>query len=153
MRELQARNLVQPIQDFVKSGKPFLGICLGLQLLFDSGDEGGLHAGLGLIRGRVVRFEIPIQYKVPHMGWNQVRTANTAGAALLDRIPADPYFYFVHSFYVRPQESAMVWLECDYGGSFCAAIAHENMFATQFHPEKSQTHGLRLLENFSQLKI
>ncbi len=150
MRELKARYLTEPIAEFVGSGKPFLGICLGLQLLFDEGEEGGIHQGLGLIPGRVVRFELPHEYKVPHMGWNRVR-ALQAELPLLDRIPVDPYFYFVHSYYVAPADRQVVWLECEYGTTFCAAVAHDNMYATQFHPEKSQTHGLQLLENFSRL--
>lgn len=151
MRELNARHLIEPIKTFIARGKPFLGICLGLQLLFDEGDEGGLHKGLGVISGRVVRFEIPHEYKVPHMGWNQVQTASPNGQGLLERLPADPYFYFVHSYYVQPADSSLCWLTCDYGGNFCAAIARDNLFATQFHPEKSQAHGLQMLENFSRL--
>lgn len=151
MRELNTRNLVEPIKDFIARGKPFLGICLGLQLLFDEGEEGGLHSGLGVLPGRVIRFDIPHEFKVPHMGWNQVRIASPNGRGLLDRLPSDPYFYFVHSYYVKPNDPSLCWLTCNYGVDFCAAIARDNLFATQFHPEKSQAHGLQMLENFSRL--
>lgn len=152
MRELQARHLVEPIVDFIRSGKPFLGICLGLQLLFDESEEGGLHRGLGVVPGRVVRFDLPREYKVPHMGWNRVR-AEQPGVPLLNGVSENPYFYFVHSYFVRPDDASLCWLSCDYGGPFCAAIARDNVFATQFHPEKSQANGLQLLKNFSQLSI
>jgi glutamine amidotransferase len=150
MRELQARQLVQPIIDFIQRDKPFLGICLGLQLLFDESEEGGLHRGLGVIPGKVVKFDLPRQFKVPHMGWNQV-TTEQADLPLLASLPQRPHFYFVHSYYVRPDDSRLCWLSCDYGGKFCAAIARGNLFATQFHPEKSQAAGLQLLKNFSLL--
>ncbi len=150
IRELRNRHLVEPIIEFIRKDRPFLGICLGLQLLFESSDEGGLHQGLGVLPGRVVRFELPEQYKVPHMGWNQVETRQN-NVQLSDRLPADPYFYFVHSYYVLPSDASLCWLACDYGGPFCAAVARGNLFATQFHPEKSQTNGLQLLENFSRM--
>lgn len=152
MRELNARGLVDPIIDFIRCDRPFLGICLGLQLLFETGEEGGVHKGLGVLPGRVVRFELPTEYKVPHMGWNRVSDRQKAGP-LLERLPESPYFYFVHSYYVQPEDASLTWLACDYGGNFCAAIARDNLFATQFHPEKSQAHGLQLLENFSRLPI
>lgn len=150
MRELHARHLVEPIIEFIRGGKPFLGICLGLQLLFETGEEGGLHQGLGVIAGRVVRFDLPVEYKVPHMGWNRVR-AQQPGVPLLNGLPENPHFYFVHSYYVQPEDPSLCWLSCEYGVEFCAAIARDNLFATQFHPEKSQSHGLKLLENFSRL--
>lgn len=150
MRELKARNLPQPIVDSIQSGKPFLGICLGLQLLFETGFEGERHDGLGVIAGEVVRFPHIPDRKVPHMGWNQVR-AEKAGCKLLKDIAEDAYFYFVHSYFVQPTDSASVWLSCDYGQQFCASIWRDNLFATQFHPEKSQRDGLKLLENFAAL--
>jgi glutamine amidotransferase len=152
MRELSSRQLVDPIIDFIQRGKPFLGICLGLQLLFDESEEGGRHRGLGVIPGRVVRFDLPLEFKVPHMGWNRV-TAEQPGVPLVECLPASPYFYFVHSYFVRPEDSALCWLSCDDGGKFCAAIARDNLYATQFHPEKSQAHGLQLLKNFSRLPV
>jgi imidazole glycerol-phosphate synthase subunit HisH len=150
MRELNARNLPESIVDSIRSGKPFLGICLGLQLLFETGFEGERHPGLGVIAGEVVRFSHIPDRKVPHMGWNQVR-AEKANCQLLDGISSDAYFYFVHSYYVQPADTSAVWLSCDYGQQFCASIWRDNLFATQFHPEKSQRDGLKLLENFAAL--
>jgi len=150
MRELNIRNLPQSIVEFIRAGKPFLGICLGLQLLFETGYEGERHQGLGVLEGEVVRFRPMADLKVPHMGWNQVR-AMKPGCPLLDDISSDAYFYFVHSYYVQPKDPSMVWLSCDYGQSFCASVWRDNLFATQFHPEKSQRDGLKLLENFAKL--
>jgi glutamine amidotransferase len=147
MHELQNRNLVPVIGEAVRSGKPFLGICLGMQLLFTEGDEGGLTQGLDIVAGRVPRFDIDAALKVPHMGWNSVEAIQLDNP-LLGESETAPYFYFVHSFYCEPQDRSVIWLECDYGGRFCAAIHKDNIFATQFHPEKSQQVGLRLLEKF-----
>ncbi len=151
MRELQQRHLVPVMQQAALSGKPFLGICLGMQLLFASGEEGGEQIGLGIIEGSVPKFEIDPALKVPHMGWNKV-ASKLADDPLMQSIPSDPYFYFVHSYFCQPVDTSVVWLECDYGGPFCAAIRKDNIFATQFHPEKSQANGLRLLQNFIELK-
>lgn len=150
IREIRQRDLVQPIKDFIESGRPFLGICLGLQLLFDVSEEGGTHEGLGVLPGRVVRFELPADYKVPHMGWNRVKQEQV-GLPIFNQLPAEPHFYFVHSYYVKPDDGSLCWLSCDYGGNFCAAVARDNVMATQFHPEKSQADGLRLLQNFSHI--
>ena len=150
MRELNARNLPQSIVDSIQSGKPFLGICLGLQLLFETGYEGERHQGLGVLAGEVVRFPPAADLKVPHMGWNQVR-AEQHNCRLLDDISPDAYFYFVHSYFVKPSDASNVWLTCDYGQQFCASIWRDNLYATQFHPEKSQRDGLKLLENFAKL--
>lgn len=150
MRELRARNLPESIVDTIQSGKPFLGICLGLQLLFETGYEGERHQGLGVLAGEVVRFPATMNLKVPHMGWNQVR-AERRDCKLLNDIPESAYFYFVHSYFVQPTDTSNVWLTCDYGQSFCASIWRDNLFATQFHPEKSQRDGLKLLENFASL--
>jgi glutamine amidotransferase len=147
--ELKRRQLVEPIREAVAAGKPFLGICLGLQLLFDVGYEGGEFAGLGIFRGQVVRFERPAEYKIPHMGWNRCRLVKPA--PVLAGIEDESYFYFVHSYYVVPADPSLVALETDYGGPFCAAIWRDNVFATQFHPEKSQATGLKLLANFAAL--
>lgn len=149
MAELRRRELVAPIREAIAAGKPFLGICLGLQLLFDVGYEGGEHEGLGVLPGKVVRFDLPRDYKVPHMGWNRGRFVQPA--PLLRGIAEGTYFYFVHSYYVLPTEQKLVAIETEYGQPFCAAIWRENLFATQFHPEKSQTEGLKLLKNFSEL--
>ena len=141
MTELRARDLVQPIRDFVAQDRPFLGICLGLQLLFDVGYEGGKHAGLGILRGEVRRFELPHEFKVPHMGWNRGRFLRPC--PLLEGIEDGSHFYFVHSYYVVPEDPKLVVIETDYGGPFCAMIQRGNLFATQFHPEKSQRDGLK----------
>ncbi|MCO6459262.1 MAG: imidazole glycerol phosphate synthase subunit HisH [Pirellulaceae bacterium] len=148
MRELQRRELVEPLRAAIESGKPFLGICLGLQLLFDVSYEGGTFEGLGILPGKVVRFDLPPQYKVPHMGWNEAHIR--LPAPVLSGIDEGTHFYFVHSYYVVPQDSSIVAIESDYGGPFCAAVWRENLFATQFHPEKSQANGLRLLKNFAE---
>ena len=148
MRELRARNLVEPIKEQIEAGKPFLGICLGLQLLFEVGKEGGDHEGLGVIPGSVVRFPKFDELKVPHMGWNQVGIAKD-GCPLLNGVPEDAHFYFVHSYYVEPTNESDIWLSCDYGLTFCASVWRENVFATQFHPEKSQKDGLQILKNFA----
>lgn len=150
MRELQSRHLVAPIQAAIAQGKPFLGICLGLQLLFETGHEGGVHQGLGILKGEVVRFAPQAGLKIPHMGWNRV-AQHIPHAPLFGGVPSDAYFYFVHSYYVKPADASVDWLGCDYGGQFCAAVWRDNLFATQFHPEKSQSNGLMLLKNFSQL--
>lgn len=154
MEELRKRDLEAPIREFAASGRPLLGICLGLQLLFETGYEGGTHRGLGILQGDVVRFEGPAfvgagGLKVPHMGWNQV--TKRADVPLLDDLTDGTHFYFVHSYYVRPTDQAIVALTCDYGGEFCAMIARNNVFATQFHPEKSQQAGLNLLQRFAEL--
>ncbi len=150
MRELTSRGLVDSVHLAIESGKPFLGICLGLQLLFDVGEESGDHRGLGVFPGRAIRFRLPKAYKVPHMGWNQVRSLQVDNP-LDHELPTDSYFYFVHSYHVVPEDPSLIWLEADYGGPFCAAIRRNNVFATQFHPEKSQSTGLRLLRNFVEL--
>lgn len=154
MRELTSRGLVEPLRESIARGRPFLGICLGLQLLFEVGYEGGEQAGLGVLPGCVERFpvELPSEQglKVPHMGWNQV-SVDKPGCPLLIDIPVDAYFYFVHSYYAHPRQSEVVWLSCDYGLPFCAAVWQDNLVATQFHPEKSQRDGLQLLKNFAEL--
>lgn len=147
--ELQRRNLVNPIKDVIEDGKPFLGICLGLQLLFDVSYEGGEFEGLGVIPGKVVRFEVADEYKVPHMGWNQAQIVKPA--PILNGIADGTYFYFVHSYFVSPDDDSVVAIRSDYDGDFCAMIWRDNLFATQFHPEKSQENGLAVLRNFAAL--
>jgi glutamine amidotransferase len=148
--ELKRRDLIGPIKDAIAEGKPFLGICLGLQLLFDVGYEGGEFEGLGILRGKCVRFELPRELKVPHMGWNQGRFLKPA--PILAGLASGTYFYFVHSYYVVPEDREVIAIETDYGHPFCAAVWQGNLFATQFHPEKSQADGLRILKNFAELK-
>lgn len=147
--ELRRRELVEPIKQAINSGKPFLGICLGLQLLFDVGYEGGRFEGLGVLPGEVVRFDLPADYKVPHMGWNAL--AMRRRPPLLEGLSDGVYAYFVHSYYVVPRQNEVIATETDYGGKFCSMIWRDNVFATQFHPEKSQADGLRMLKNFAEL--
>jgi glutamine amidotransferase len=147
--ELNRRELVDPIRDAIESGKPFLGICLGMQLLFDMSYEDGEHEGLGVIPGEVRRFDIPPEYKVPHMGWNEVHFRRRA--PIFARIDDGAHFYFVHSYHVVPNDKQVIDGEADYPDPFCATIWRDNVFATQFHPEKSQRDGLRVLENFAAL--
>jgi glutamine amidotransferase len=149
MAELRRRNLVTPIREAIAGGKPFLGICLGLQLLFDVGYEDGRHEGLGVLRGEVRRFDVPHQYKVPHMGWNAVELVRRPQA--FADVPSGEYFYFVHSYYVVPEDHAIVAGETSYPEPFCAMVWRDNLVAMQFHPEKSQGAGLRVLKNFAEL--
>ncbi len=155
VEELQRRELIEPIREFTKSGKPFLGICLGLQMLFEVGLEGsekdGIEkSGLGLLGGRVERFPESIGLKIPHMGWNRIQLEKP-DCPLLSGIAPDAHFYFVHSYFANPAVDSDVWLSCEYGQQFCAAVWRDNIFATQFHPEKSQTDGLKMLQNFAEL--
>ncbi len=147
--ELRHRDLVQPICEVIQSGRPFLGICLGLQLLFEVSYEGGEHEGLGILPGKVVRFNLPEQYKVPHMGWNQSIIRHRA--PILKDLAEGTHFYFVHSYYVVPEDPEVVAIEVEYHQPFCAMVWRDNLFATQFHPEKSQQQGLSLLRNFADL--
>jgi glutamine amidotransferase len=137
--------LGEAVLEVVRAGRPYLGICLGLQVLFEESEEHGPVPGLGLLPGRVVRFPARPELKVPHMGWNQVRLCRDE--PLWRGIPDGSYVYFVHSYHAVPG-SGVTCLETDYGGRVCAAIRHENLFACQFHPEKSQAVGLALLGNF-----
>jgi glutamine amidotransferase len=148
--ELRRRGLVEPIRKAIDSGKPFLGICLGLQLLFDYGYEGGKHEGLGVIRGECVRFDLPAEFKVPHMGWNALNIRRHP--PILKGLDDGMFAYFVHSYHVVPEDAEVVATQTDYGGPFCSMVWRDNVFATQFHPEKSQNEGLRILKNFAELK-
>ncbi len=147
--ELRRLDLVKPVLQAIDAGKPFLGICLGLQLLFDVSYENGRHEGLGVLRGECVRFDLPRQYAVPHMGWNQLNIRRPA--PVLSGVAEGAYVYFVHSYYVVPKDAEVIAAETDYGGQFCAMVWRDNVFATQFHPEKSQAEGLRMLKNFAEL--
>ena len=149
MAELRRRELVGPLLAAIDSGKPFLGICLGLQLLFETSHENGEHQGLGVLGGDVVRFQLPKKYSVPHMGWNQLSIRRRA--PILEGIEEGTYFYFVHSYYVVPSDESVVAVATDYHQPFCSMIWRDNLFATQFHPEKSQADGLKMLKNFGGL--
>lgn len=146
--ELKNRDLVSPIRDWVAADKPFLGICLGLQLLFDRSFEDGEYEGLGIIEGEVVKFEIAPELKVPHMGWNTV--TRSAQFQEFNAIRDNAHFYFVHSYYVQPAYVDDIALTSNYGLEFCAAVSRGNLLATQFHPEKSQQDGLSLLKQFAE---
>ncbi len=149
---LQSSGQADAIQDFVQTGRPFLGICLGLQLLMQTGYEDGRHAGLGIIPGDCTRFTVdqpPQNLKVPHIGWNSVQAR--PHVPLFKGMPEGTHFYFVHSYFVRPTDQRHVAATADYGGEFAAAICKDNVMAVQFHPEKSQSAGRIILKNFAAL--
>jgi glutamine amidotransferase len=149
MRKLASRGLIRPLQDYAASGRPFLGVCVGLQLLFDGSDEGGGVDCLGILPGTVVRFAGDANLKVPQIGWNDVRFKYDH--PLLDGIPGGSYFYFVHSYYAAPSEPEVTIGVAEYGVDFAAIVARENVVATQFHPEKSADLGLRIYANFGRI--
>ena len=155
MRNLEQGGFVEPLLKVIQGGRPFLGICLGLQLLFTESEEFGVHKGLDVIPGRVIRFpegmeENGEELKVPHMGWNQL--AIHSRPPVFAGIDEGTNVYFVHSYYVKPADQAVVAATTGYGIEFCAAIWKDNIVATQFHPEKSQEKGLRILKNFGEMK-
>ncbi len=147
MSNLEKFELAGPIMDNIKKGKPFLGICLGLQLLFTESGEFGNTKGLDVFKGNVPRFP-ESELKVPHMGWNSINIKNRP--PILEGVPENSYFYFVHSYYVAPEDESIVATTTDYGVEFTSMIWKDNVFATQFHPEKSQTLGLQVLKNFGE---
>ncbi len=147
--QLRKTGLATAFVESYHAGKPCLGVCLGLQLLFDRSFEDGEHTGLGLISGRVERFAHQPGLKVPHMGWNTLRFAEPA--PLFEGLPDQPYVYFVHSYYVVPDQRSCVAAESDYGVPFVAAVWQDNLIATQFHPEKSQRVGLAMYANFAKI--
>jgi glutamine amidotransferase len=146
MGNLEKYGLVEPLLLSIEKGKPYLGICLGLQILFSESEEFGSHQGLNLIRGKVVKFRPHPEHKVPHMGWNTVEMEREV--PMLQGIESGDFFYFVHSYYVVPEEKQWISTSTTYGKPFVSSIWKENLFATQFHPEKSQQKGVRILENF-----
>lgn len=147
MSSLREANLVEPIIEYVSSGKPFLGICLAMQLLFDWSQELGVHAGLGLLPGKVVRFADQPALKIPHMGWSPL--AMPRPTRLFKGIDPGSMVYFVHSYHALPDEPQVVAATSHHGQTFAAAIEHENLMAVQFHPEKSSAVGQRILNNFA----
>lgn len=149
--ELRKTGLGQAFRDAVAAGKPCLGVCLGLQLLFEVSEEDGLHEGLGLLPGRVVRFRPAEGLKVPHMGWNTLREVRPS--RLLEGIPPDPSVYFVHSYYAVAADPADVVAVADHGGEFAAVVGRGNLMACQFHPEKSQSIGLAMYANFASISV
>lgn len=151
IKNLSEEKLIGPITEYIENGKPFLGICLGLQILFESSEESPESKGLGIIKGKVVKFpfERKSGIKVPQMGWNRVKSDTESG--ILKGIPQDSWFYFVHSYYVAPEENGIELLKSYYGMEFTAGIVKNNIFAVQFHPEKSAEMGLRILKNFAEV--
>jgi len=155
MRNLEEGGFVEPIRKVIQEGRPFLGICLGLQLLFTESEEFGLHKGLDIIPGRVVRFadgmtENNEKLAVPHMGWNQISFKQQS--PVFAGVDEGANVYFVHSYYVQPLDQAVVATTTNYGTDFCSAISRDNIVATQFHPEKSQAVGLKILKNFGEMQ-
>lgn len=146
INNLRALDLEAPILGAIRDGVPFLGICVGLQLLFEVGEEMGEHRGLGVLAGRVRRFEGDLV--VPHMGWNQIHQRRPV--PLFDGVPDSSYAYFVHSYYVDPEEPEVIAATTDYGIDYASVVARDNLYAIQFHPEKSQDVGERILRNFLQ---
>jgi glutamine amidotransferase len=148
MKELNNLDLVGAVTDSLKKGRPYLGICLGLQVLFSESDEFGTCRGMDIFKGKVVRFENS-DLKIPQMGWNQlnIKTDNP----LFKGIPDKSYFYFVHSYYVAPDDKSIIATTTDYGVEFTSSVCTDNVYAVQFHPEKSQGLGLTLLKNFGDI--
>lgn len=150
MANLRGGGLVEPIREYIASGRPFLGVCMGMQALFELSEEGGSHECLGVLPGRIVRF--PHGLTVPHMGWNNVRLR--APHPVFEGIAQDAFFYFVHSYHPQPADDTHVIAETEYGGvTFPAVVGRDNLVATQFHPEKSGADGLRLYANFLRLAL
>jgi glutamine amidotransferase len=149
MKSLRKLGLVSPICQLITDGRPFFGVCIGLQILFTGTEEGGWHECLGVIPGQVRK--LPTRLKVPHMGWNQVR--QRASHPLFNGIPDEANFYFVHSYYVEPDDKSLVVADTEYGIPICSVIARGNLVATQFHPEKSGEFGLKMYYNFIKLAL
>lgn len=152
MRNLREYGLIDAVHRTIRSGKPFLGICLGLQLLFTESEEFGISKGLDIIKGRVIRFKGPefADLKIPHMGWNSISIKRQVPA--LQDVPNNSYVYFVHSFHVVPEDKSVIATTTPYGIEFVSSIWKDNVFAVQFHPEKSQNLGLSILKRFGEQK-
>jgi glutamine amidotransferase len=149
MKRLENYQLIEVIQEVADSGKPFLGICLGLQLMFESSDEAPGVAGLGILRGRILRIPDNGELKIPHMGWNSLRFMK--GTRLFSSIPEGSYVYFVHSYYLEAEKEEDVAAVTEYGITIHAAVEKNNIYACQFHPEKSGEIGLKILKNFAEI--
>ena len=148
IQSLERQELLAATRDFIQTGKPFLGICVGYQALFEKSEEFNSCAlGLGHFGGKVVRFKTELGLKVPQIGWNQIQIEQP-DCPLFNKIPTGSYVYFVHSFFPQPTDQSIVAATTEYGGPFASAVWRDNVYATQFHPEKSQKIGLQLLENF-----
>ena len=151
MKNLKEYELIEPIGDFMNSGKPFFGICMGLQVLFEGSDEYSGVPGFGILKGRVVKFpDLKKEgLKVPHMGWNQITIKKDV--PILQGVPQNSWFYFVHSYYPEPEDDSVSVIKVNYGVEFTAAVQKDNIFACQFHPEKSSDLGLKMIRNFAAL--
>ena len=149
MAQMREQLLIEPLLDALDRGVPYLGICVGMQMLFDVGEELGEHAGLGVLKGRVTRFPEFCDRKVPHMGWNKLRIRRETG--LFQDLGSADYVYFVHSYYCAPDDKDTIAAAVDYGIEFAAAVQKDNIYGVQFHPEKSQSAGLKILSNFLRL--
>lgn len=149
MQQLHKQDLVGVLKDELAAGTPYLGICLGMQFLFEASDEMGDHEGLGVLPGKVTRFPERPGLKVPHMGWNQLEPSRES--VLLADVPTPSYAYFVHSYYCVPDNPDDLLISTDYGEPFCAGVQRDNIYGVQFHPEKSQRTGLRILRNFLEM--
>jgi len=153
MSNLRKFGLIPEIKAAVKDGKPFFGICLGLQLLFSTSEEHGKHKGLNLIPGEVVKFKSKL--KIPHMGWNTIQKTEyrkqKTGKNILAGIADGSYFYFVHSYYVKPAKKQFILAACSYGQKFACVVGRDNVFGIQFHPEKSSDLGMKILKNFCRI--
>lgn len=149
MQQMRKQNLVDPVRDAIAKGIPYLGICVGMQMLFEIGEEMGEHEGLGILEGRVVRFPKFTDRKVPHMGWNHLNIKKES--ELLFDLSEQNYAYFVHSYYCAPDNPDDIVASVDYGIEFTAIVQRDNIYGVQFHPEKSQTMGLQILTNFLNL--
>nr|MBU1328211.1 imidazole glycerol phosphate synthase subunit HisH [Candidatus Omnitrophota bacterium] len=152
MDELKKRGLIKPIKDSIEKGKPFLGICLGLQLLFSESEEGGKIRGLDVVEGKVKRFKEKNGLKIPHMGWNRISLKfKSSKLKVIDGVEDGSYMYFVHSYYAAPKDKNVILCETDYGVGFASGVHKDNVYGFQFHPEKSQSAGLKIIENFVKL--
>ena len=149
MAEMERKGLTETVKSAAKSGKPFIGICAGMQLLFEESEESPDVPGLGVLKGRVLLFPADKGLKIPHMGWNSIRTKKES--RLLGKLSGSPYMYFVHSYYVKAEDQEIVSALSDYGTTFDAAVEQENLFGCQFHPEKSGTEDISILRRFAEL--
>ena len=149
MAEMERKGLTETVKSAAKSGKPFIGICAGMQLLFEESEESPDVPGLGVLKGRVLLFPADKGLKIPHMGWNSIRIKN--GSRLIGKLSGTPYMYFVHSYYVKANDEGIISAASDYGTTFDAAVEQNNLFGCQFHPEKSGNEGISILRRFAEL--